>query len=636
MAKALPSAQDLGVVTPQPSLAVASYKGATGMEDDAARGTIVAANEFGQVAQHLEKAQEKYDLLQAEDRFNQYQERLNQIAFDPNDGWSTAKGENAIKPEFNSKYSQRFDDERNKLLETLESPGAKQRFAQLSSAAALRNRAALYEHSAKERVAYGVKVTEDGINNVKDNIWRFKNDDARFEAEMQRARSLAEGLAREWSVGASEETVKRAVQGIESSLWTHRIEALVAAGDTRKAREVMGKASDYLTTADKAKLDSKIQPQLKAAETQNFVSGVVERMVAKDPNAPFPALAIDEVLRKEYGDDPQALQLARAEVAHRRGLVEIQQRENKAQNIGVVMAGLFEKNESLASVQRTPEYQNLPGEVKAQIVLQHASLMATRASQAQAMEGRELIRLQRNQAMLELQGAETMARFTGNPEAIKQMPVNSLIEMAPTIGWNNVQRLINYKNQLDDPKKLTAAKLTSQAFSGIVNEYLTEDQRKLLASSPKTDGGKTEKRDLLKRIEEANLTVNAMLQNKKVTTLEEATELARTELSKSLRLKETGWGPFGKPEQEVRPLIMPKLTPEDVKRLYVPIAEIPQEDVFKTIAALRKYKPGLKDMPDAKILSNPKYVKLIEASYGRLQGGVPREQVLNYLQTEKD
>jgi hypothetical protein len=634
MAKALPSAQDLGVVTPQPSLGVASYKGATGMEDDAARGTLVAAQGFERVAQHLEKAQERFDNLQAEDRFNQYQERLNQIAFDPNDGWSTAKGENAIKPEFNTKYSQRFDDERNKLLEGLESQGAKRRFAQLSASAAMRSRAALYEHSAKERVAYGAKVTEDSLKAIEADAWRTFGDDARFNAHLERARFLVSDFAREWSTGAPEETVKRAVQEIESRLWKHRIGAAVAAGDTRIARDLMGKATGVLTTADKMDLDQKIKPQLKIAEAQEKVEELFTKMVPKDPNAPFPALELDAALRKEFAGDPQSLQMARQELGYRRGQVEIQQRESNNANIGTVMEAFYQKNVSLPNVMRMPEFQALQGDAKARVMMQMEGTINQRVSRAHVQEGRALQAMQRRELELKLNGMETYLRLRMDPEAVSKMTPNDLKGIAAQIGWDHTQSLVSYHQQLQSPKGQAAAKLTSDAFRGIVNDYLTEDQRKLLASSPKTDGDRMRKHDLQRQIGEANLLVNTAIQNRKATTLEEATDIARTELGKTLRMKETGFLMFGKPEQEIRPLLSPKLAPEDVKRLYVPLPEIPQEDVLKTIASLRKHKPGLSGMTDGQILT--RYKGLIESVHGRLQGGVPPEQVLNYLRTERD
>ena len=332
MAKALPSAQDLGISAVQPSLAVASYKGATGGEDDAARGLYVAGNQFAAAGEHLQQAQDKFDELQSEDRFNQYQERLNQIANDPETGWKNAKGENALKPEFNRKYAEIFENERKKLADGLESPGAKQRFSRLAASAALRNRAALYEHSANERVAYEGKVFNDTIKLIKDNAWRAFGDDAAFAAELERAKAVTEKFARGWSTGASEETVSRAIQEVESNLWTHRIQAAVAAGDTRLARDMMGKATKSLTTTDKETLDAKIKPQLKAAEAQTKVDEIFSRIVPKNPNAPFPAIELDAALRKEFAGDPEGLRMARVEADYRYGKINAQQRESNHAN----------------------------------------------------------------------------------------------------------------------------------------------------------------------------------------------------------------------------------------------------------------------------------------------------------------
>lgn len=633
MGRPLPSAQDLGIVTPQPSLAIASYKGATGMEDDAARATYAAGAQFDRVAQHLDKAQEDFDTIQAEDRYNQYQEVLNQIALDPNEGWVNAKGENAIGPEFNAKYTRRFEAERDKILDTLESPGAKQRFSRLASVAAMRNRAKLYEHSAKERFAFDAKVASDTVQNVQQNIWRSFGDDDLFAAESARAAAVVRQFAQRQ--GLNEEGVTNAVQELQSQLWTRRIAAAAAAGDVRLAREYMGKATGVLTTKDKAELDAKIKPQLKVSEAQNVVGDLFDKMVSADPNAPFPAVALDAALRKHFEGDPEALRMARAEADYRRGRVEIQQRESNNDNIGKVMEAFHVKGMSMPSVMKTPEFIALQGDAKARVVLQMESVLAQRESRAQSAEGRALLRLDRQQRELQYSGMETYLRLQMDPERLQGLTPNDFMGLSSEIGWQHTQDLIRMQAGLNKPERAASARLSQQAFNGIVNDFLTPEEQTLLASSPKNDAARREKFDLQRRLAQANLQVNSIIQQRKATTLEAAQDIARQELAKTIQLKKTGLPFFGSPEETRRPLLSPRpLTDAELGRVYVPLTEADPGQVMNAALLLRELRTELAKLPlDEKFLSDTR--PLLEHMLGLQKSGISRERLIRIMKREE-
>jgi protein required for attachment to host cells len=589
MAKALPSAQDLGVVGVQPSLAVASYKGATGGEDDAARGMYAAGGQFGAASEHLYKAQEQFDTLQAEDRFNQYQERLNQIANDPQTGWKTAQGENTLKPEFNRKYAEQFEDERKKLADSLDSPGAKQRFSQLAASAALRHRAALYEHSAKERSAYEGKVFDDSIKTIKANAWRAFGDDALFQAELARAKALTENFAKSWAVGASEESVKLAVQQVESNLWTHRIQAAVAAGDTKLARELMGKATASLTTSDKEAIDAKVKPQIKIAEAQEKVDGIFARIVPANPNAPFPALELDAALRKEFAGDPEGLRLARQEADYRASKIQQQQRESNHANLASVMQNLHEKKMSPADVMKTPEYQALDGDQKARFIQHIDALNTSAASRAASLSARAAAEEARAMARREREGEIATLMYLANPETLGAM------------NPNNAKELLMAHARLQKPGAVKQARMTQETFKSIIRDY--DYDANLLTGKPKTSKDKETQAELSTMFREVNQLIQTRENElKRPLTGEEQEKLMRDAVKQKVKISS---GFFGLGSKEVSRLAISTAEPEKAQEVFrsarIPIEQVDPELMTRSIEFVRANRKGFEKRSDAEI-----------------------------------
>lgn len=602
MAKALPSAQDLGIVSVQPSLGVASYKGATGGEDDAARGMLAAGGQFGQAAAHLEQAQEKFDELQAEDRFNQYQERLNQLANDPETGWKTAKGENALKPEFSRRYTEQFEEERKKIADGLESPGAKQRFSRLAASAALRNRAALYEHAAGERVAYEGKVFNDSIIAIKNNAWRAFGDDAAFAAELARAKALTERFAGSWAVGGSKETVDRAVQEVESNLWTHRIQAAVAAGDTKLARDLMGKATASLTTGDKETLDARIKPQLKIAEAQEKVDTIFNRLVPKNPNAPFPALELDAALRKEFAGDPEGLRMARQEADYRASKIQIQQRESNHANFATVMQHLHETKMSPAQLFKTPEYQNLDGDQKARLIQHIDALETQRASRAASLSARAAAEEERSARRRERAGEAALLAYIANPDVVAAMSPSTIAgPLAVEIGYGNAKELLAFHARLQKPGGLKQERMTQATFKSIIADY-DYDPNLLSRTGKLTEREKEKQAELTTMYREVNQLIESRArEQKRPLTSEEQEKLMRDAVQQRVKISH---GFFGLQTREV-PRLAVSTDPAKRDELYrnarIPVEQINPELLSRSIEFVRNNRKGFEKKTDAEI-----------------------------------
>lgn len=631
MAKALPSAQDLGVGSVQPSLAVASYKGATGGEDDAARGMYAAGGQFAAASEHIAQAQEKFDNLQAEDRFNQYQERLSQIALDPQTGWKNAKGEHALKGDFNKRYTEMFEDERKKLSETMESPGAKQRFAQLSASAAMRSRAALYEHSADQRMKYGAQVTDSTIKMIEASAWENYHDDNAFGAGITRAESVVRSFGAEQ--GASKETMDLAVREMNSRMWTNRIEAAVANGDTRKAKEMMGKVTydKLLTTGDKEKLDAKIKPQIKLAEAQTKVDGIFAKLVAANPNAPFPALAVDAALRKEFDGDPEGLRFARQEADYRAGKIQLQQRESNHANLATVMQDIHEKKLPPSQLYKSPAYQALDGDQKARVI-QHLDQLATSAasraasneSRANAAEDRAFRARHRDNELATL-------RMLANPDDLLKMSPNEIAgPLALTIGPDNARTLLAARTNLEKPGKLGETKFSKDTFNSLVRDYGYEDPG-ILNRRPKNEKERETQKELGNLWREGSQLIEQKTREmKRPLTQEETEAVFRDGMKRTIKVK-NGWLGGTK---EIPSLLLPGADNQAERALLlerkprVSIETIAPETLAKYIAKIKEVRPTLARQSDAEIIKSMRS-QLERAEGARLiQGGPEGESLI--------
>lgn len=626
MASQLPTERDLGVVRVQPGLGVAQYRGATGEEGAPGRALVQAGGQFEAAAGHLIKAQEEFDALQAEDRYNQLQEKYNQIEHDENSGWRSAKGENAFKSGFVEKYSEQFEEERKRLVDTLDTPNGKRRFAQLSAAAATRERGKLYGHSAEQRGMYHAKVFNDSMELAQANAWRSHGNNELFAAELARVKSLTEQFARSWAVGASQESIDLAVQKAESAMWTSRISGALDSGNSKLAKELMGMASGSLTTADKQKLDPRVQSQVRLSEAVDKVDAILAKNVSPDLNAAYPAAKIDEELRKAFANDPEGLMVARREADYRGSKLREAQKESRDQNVSTVVDMFYVQKKSEAQVMATPQFQQMSGEDKARFVTQAENYRASQASKAAALESRAFTAEARALQRVEREGKAAVLQYLMNPEAVASMTPAAINALALQLGPDNARDILNYHHQLNKPKALGNAKIDVQTFKTVLNDYYDPKTVELFSKS-----GKLTEEQLQKKAEmgEIFMRVNQRIE---YATVKKKAPLEQDEKEKIMRdaLKEKikvdyGWSPgeITKRDIEMPAIAVPATgdRAEEIRgRAIVPIKEIPKETLDVYIAGLRRSRRGAERMTDKQLIDAYKSVLERAHAAGRLGG----------------
>ncbi|MBU1235066.1 MAG: hypothetical protein KKC77_19435 [Proteobacteria bacterium] len=421
---------------PRPSTSVAEV-GPTGLEGRSAQFMGEAAGEMGQATKYLEKAQNEFDTLEAENAYNQYQEKLVEEAYGEN-GWTKVKGRDATDPQFQTRYDERFNAAREQIAGNLHSPRAQQMFNQRAAVGALRSRASLMEHASKERTQYQAQVWSKGVENELNDLWRNYGDPDAFKSSLARM----EGTTREYaqSQGMSEEATKDVLGQIKNKAYKQRFDAAIAADDTDKAKQIRDEATGILDSSTKLHMDEKLKVSVRAQKTVVVADEAWGKFAPTNPNDPVQIASMDAYVREKYPNDPELVKSIRQELVSRAGLWNQQQVEV---NAGAKTEVLKQYNSGvpLSQLRKTDAWQSMnpaDQQVLAEHIIDRGYTMQQRA--------------RADRAYTEGEKAKTaMPAFWiySDPDVLKTMTRNQITALEPVMGPQLVQQLINKKDAME-------------------------------------------------------------------------------------------------------------------------------------------------------------------------------------------
>jgi hypothetical protein len=288
MASTLPSAKDLGVVEARPSLGIATYEGATGLEGAGARALGQAGTEIAQAGEYVQRMREEFARTQADAKHNEYQNKLLQLRQD----WEKVQGADTL-PEtgYYDKYNRVFEEEKSRLANSLSDPLAKERFDRLSTSTELNNRAHLMEHMAKQNMAYRLNTFKDSIELKVQQVSLDPTNNLVFDTSLAGIQDDVRSFGR--AIGSPEASIKLAQNAETDKLISRRIMSLansdaLAAETLYKSPAPGGGPSmrDRLSgDAARAELDKHlktlVEPQQIALEGTTVFQKVMDTMKAK-------------------------------------------------------------------------------------------------------------------------------------------------------------------------------------------------------------------------------------------------------------------------------------------------------------------------------------------------------------------
>lgn len=264
----LPSGKDLGVIEPRPAGGVAGYD--TGRIDHS--GVQVAAGQFGEAAQFLEKARQNDLELQIQDRVNKLHKELNEQRFNTETGWAKLQSENALGDEVNKKVTDSFDSAKSRISETITDERARQKFEQHAQISILNNQANWMQHRASQNMAFDKRVHDDRIANIHAGLDTNEVLSGEGMGNLMIAQQQLEDENRRYwgkNQGVNEDGLKALNQKSRDDLITVAVNRAAASATPLQAIDVFNKYKDQMSADQRGKLSLIIRKELTPIEAKD-------------------------------------------------------------------------------------------------------------------------------------------------------------------------------------------------------------------------------------------------------------------------------------------------------------------------------------------------------------------------------
>lgn len=618
----LPSRKDLGMATVSPSLGVASYRGDSGQEGTPGRLMQQAGGEFDKVGEILQKAREEQAKTEAEDALNQYQEKLTGLAYDEN-GWTNTKG-GAANVEFSKKTSDSFETARKQVEEKLKDPLAKDWFKRHAQPVTLRSHSALLQHVSKEQTAYRSSVYEKGIALRLDNINKSFGNDESFNTDLMAMAFSSREYAK--SLGLPDDAASAAVSDIVDKAWKHRIKAALNADDVERASDLYKQAKNgvklgsevvSISTSAREEIDTMLKPAIRGNKEMKVSNEVWDKLGPKGRNDPVQIEPMMDALREKYPNESAGFfSNARTMLTQRAADRDTDIQKADGKSYGVLQEALS-SGKKISELQKMPEWAAvtpahhaaLQDKAKAD-AFQAISRAAASEGRAYQAELREFNRIKMADEKLTFNGYGATYELMTDPARLMAMSDEELTNKALTLGQQNVNRLRQRKEQLKNPVK---TEINQELFTAMA------DEAGLKASLSKDKRGAENNMRLIKLREAVDTEVQQEAAKKggHPLTNEEAKVVMQRVLDRKVMVDEWGRDPMRS---------IATILPEEIAKVYVPIAEIPQDFTSQAIRYMKSVGKIPQGMSDAAAMNS--YRSKIEKAYGARQiPGVTREAI---------
>lgn len=228
-------------------------------------GNTKIANAIGNVASTLIDTRNKVEVSRAEDAFNQYNNEVNRLKFNPENGYFNTEGINAVDGVDN------FNKELIKLKEnyskSLNSQVAKSAFSRSADTLFNRTQEQVMKHASRGQRVYEQSVILSRIENAKENIALNWNDEK--EINLYRAVGRDAILDRSEKEGLSPEATAEEIQSFESEAATAIIESAISSSSV-EGENALKKYGDSLEGNLGRKLKTALDKKINAEKEQDF------------------------------------------------------------------------------------------------------------------------------------------------------------------------------------------------------------------------------------------------------------------------------------------------------------------------------------------------------------------------------
>lgn len=415
-----------------------------------------------------------------------------------------------------------------------------------------------------------------------------------------RAAMVEQGLktirarAAEKGVDASPDELK-----FTTGVHTNVLSAMVQV-DPAKAREYYNANRDQIDATRHDEINRTIERAGAANDGERAAAEVWSTGGPKSYAEPVSSDVLQAQIDKRFANDPERRKAATAALKERIAAFNQAQGEHTTAATNTVYQ-LMQQGVPLSKLKAMPEWGTLVAlNAKAadgiEYMIEQRALH--RAQTADALEGAELKRLQRQQHLLSIKNWDEYAKAQ-DPAVLAGMPRAAIQALAPVIGQDNTEKLLAKKDKLDNPATVAEAKIDDDQFKAFVERVLPGVVSK---KKPTAE----EKLLLIQMRNQVESTLDAEQRGaKRPLTREEKDAIIQREVNRTVTVP-GGW--FSSDQQ--RPVIAltpaqqkKAVIPEDVRRRAVTLMNVRLSEAT-TDAERQRYAPTPENLRDF-VFRNP-------------------------------
>lgn len=272
----------------------------------------------------------------------------------------------------------------------------------------------------------------------------------------------------------------------------------------------------------------------------------------KSDRDPVTLDAMEQAVRKQLADKPEAMRAAIAGLKERAVAFKDSRRERDDQLEASVNQAILD-GKSTREIRSMPSFLSLSPESARKIVDFMESRALRNEQRAAARESREDAAEARGQRRMAREGMGAYLQYS-NPDVLRSMTEAQVLNLLPTLGNDLTRDLMEKRRTLNNPAKLAEARMDTDDFNHIAQQ---------IGLDPFRTANRAQVGELRYRVEQM---INAAQQGgNKALSRDEKMTLMRQEMARTVTVD--GWFSSAKDV----PVIA--LKPEDIKNVVVPAAD---------------------------------------------------------------
>lgn len=512
---------------------------------------------------------------------------VNKRMFDPETGALSVKGKdaNALPEQVGAEFNQVAGE----IEQTLTTPRQQLAFRRTRAQQAENLDGQLRRHVFQEQQAYDANVVKATVDTAVESAIANAQDPRRVGIELQKATDAITGSAK--VQGWSPEVVQKKVADLRSATHEGVIYNLLATpGQEHAAKEYYEEVEAAGQLSGVA--ETRVKKALETATTNAQGLATAEEIWTQfapaptDHETPIPIAEMEAAARARAGSDAAAYDMTRKYLRERAASVEGARKDRTEQDTSTLYKAVAD-GASLAEVQKTPEYRRASGQVQTTVSEHIVRKRQEAADRVWTLGQREAADMSRTEAKKEQAGWSMFWNYN-QPEILSQMTEPQILALAPDLGQDHTNRLIESRRKLAASAAVVrTATIDRDLFLALADAdglpaykpQKSQDERAMLGQlqsrvEATIDAEQTQKQRLLSREEKAAVMTKVLDAHVMIST----------------------WG--RDPSRSAATVVH-----GDSEAAYVPLETIPDHALNQWINIIRSESPSAQHMSRAEILS---------------------------------